>query len=73
MKIALLQINPTVGDLTGNADLIADALALVASDSHDSGRLLAQHGWFVGIIEADYDGAQRAFGEARRIAARDRG
>src|SRR5204863_8103486 len=27
MKIALLQINPTVGDLTGNADLIADAAA----------------------------------------------
>ena len=25
MKIALLQINPTVGDLTGNAQLIADA------------------------------------------------
>src|SRR6185295_13527532 len=25
MKIALLQINPTVGDLTGNARLIADA------------------------------------------------
>ncbi len=27
MKIALLQINPTVGDLAGNARLIADALA----------------------------------------------
>src|SRR5712671_2929448 len=27
MKIALLQINPTVGDLTGNAQLIADAAA----------------------------------------------
>jgi len=26
MKIALLQINPTVGDLTGNAKLIADAV-----------------------------------------------
>jgi hypothetical protein len=25
MKIALLQINPTVGDLAGNARLIADA------------------------------------------------
>ncbi len=24
MKIALLQINPTVGDMTGNARLIAD-------------------------------------------------
>src|SRR6476469_6489641 len=27
MKIALLQINPTVGDMTGNARLIADAAA----------------------------------------------
>ena len=27
MKIALLQINPTVGDLAGNARLIADAVA----------------------------------------------
>ena len=26
MKIALLQINPTVGDLAGNARLILDAL-----------------------------------------------
>jgi len=30
MKIALLQINPTVGDLTGNAQLIADAAAAAA-------------------------------------------
>jgi NAD+ synthase (glutamine-hydrolysing) len=28
MKIALLQINPTVGDLSGNAQLIADAAAV---------------------------------------------
>ena len=27
MKIALLQINPTVGDLSGNGQLILDALA----------------------------------------------
>ena len=27
MKIALLQINPIVGDVTGNAQLIADAAA----------------------------------------------
>jgi NAD+ synthase (glutamine-hydrolysing) len=30
MKIALLQVNPTVGDLTGNARLILDALARAA-------------------------------------------
>ena len=37
MKIALLQINPTVGDLTGNARLIADA----AAEAHRAGAGLA--------------------------------
>src|SRR5262249_25766673 len=35
MKIALLQINPTVGDLAGNARLIADALRVAASQGAD--------------------------------------
>src|SRR4051812_15279941 len=30
MKVALLQVNPTVGDLAGNARLILDALAAAA-------------------------------------------
>src|SRR5262249_6865653 len=37
MKIALLQIDPTVGDLAGNARLILDALA----DAHTRGATLA--------------------------------
>src|SRR5476649_789692 len=35
MKIALLQINPTVGDLAGNARLIADALRQAADRGAD--------------------------------------
>jgi NAD+ synthase (glutamine-hydrolysing) len=35
MKIALLQVNPTVGDLAGNARLILDALRRAASDGAD--------------------------------------
>ncbi len=35
MKIALLQINPTVGDLTGNAQLIADAAAVAKAAGAD--------------------------------------
>ena len=27
---------------------------LVAADSHEAGQLLAQHGWYSGIVEADY-------------------
>jgi len=37
MKVALLQINPTVGDLAGNARLILDALA----QAHSAGAALA--------------------------------
>jgi NAD+ synthase (glutamine-hydrolysing) len=32
MRIALLQLNPTVGDLKGNADLIANAAKIVKAD-----------------------------------------
>ena len=35
MKIALLQINPTVGDLAGNARQIASALRQAASSGVD--------------------------------------
>src|SRR5207245_935188 len=35
MKIALLQINPTVGDLAGNARLIADAVRQAGCDGAD--------------------------------------
>jgi NAD+ synthase (glutamine-hydrolysing) len=35
VKIALLQINPTVGDLSGNADLVADAARQAATRGAD--------------------------------------
>ena len=35
MKIALLQVNPTVGDLAGNARLILDALRRAAAGGAD--------------------------------------
>ena len=35
MKVALLQINPTVGDLSGNARLIADAVRLAGARGAD--------------------------------------
>jgi DNA-binding SARP family transcriptional activator len=52
--------------------VIAGALALVSPDSPEAGWLLAQHGWFTGFIEGDYDGAQRALQEALSIAERER-
>ena len=39
-------------------ELIAQAFDIVAADSHEAGLLLAQHGWYSGIVEADYSEAQ---------------
>ncbi len=52
-------------------DLIGHALNLVPPDSHEAGRLLAQHGWYCGIVEADHSEAQRAFQRALSIAQRE--
>ena len=56
---------------TDAAELIAHALTLVAPDSHEEGRLLAQQGWFSGFIDADYDRAQDEFRRALSIAERE--
>ena len=56
-----------LGD-TDFPELIARALKLVAPDSHEAGQLLAQHGWYSGIVEADHSEAQRAFERALSIA-----
>lgn len=53
------------------AGLTARALTLVSPGSHDAGKLLAQHGWFTGFIEADYEGAQDAFRQTLAIAERE--
>jgi DNA-binding SARP family transcriptional activator len=56
---------------TNAAQLIARALTLVPPASREAGGLLAEHGWFSGFIEGDYDGAQRAFQQALAIAERE--
>jgi tetratricopeptide (TPR) repeat protein len=53
---------------TNFAELIAHALNLVSPDSHEAGRLLAQHGLYSGLVEADYDAARQAFQRAQSIA-----
>jgi hypothetical protein len=52
------------------AQLVADALRLVPTDSHAAARLLASHGWFSGIAEGDYARADTALGRALSIARR---
>jgi tetratricopeptide (TPR) repeat protein len=50
--------------------MIEEALTLVPDDSHAAGRLLATHGWFVGIAEGDGERADTAFEQALEIAQR---
>ena len=53
---------------TAFPELIARGLKLVPPDSRETGQLLAQHGWYTGIVEADHGEAQRAFERALSIA-----
>jgi tetratricopeptide (TPR) repeat protein len=55
-----------LGD-TAFPELITRALELVSPDSREAGQLLAQHGWYSGIVEADYGEAQRALQRALSI------
>ena len=55
---------------TSFPDLIARALDFVAPDSHEAGRLLAQHGWYCGIVGGNHGEAHRAFRRALSIAKR---
>jgi DNA-binding CsgD family transcriptional regulator len=52
------------------AELLTRALALAPPDSQEAGHLLTLFGAERGRIEADYDGAQAAFGQALAIARR---
>jgi tetratricopeptide (TPR) repeat protein len=56
---------------TDIAELNARALALVSPSTHEAGALIALRGWFLGFIQADYEGAQRDFGQALAIAERE--
>jgi tetratricopeptide (TPR) repeat protein len=49
-------------------ELIARALKVVPPDSHEAGQLLAQHGWYSGIVGADQGEAEQAFERALSIA-----
>jgi hypothetical protein len=55
---------------TGIAELTARALALVPPDSHEAGRLLANHVWLAGISECDLAGAEAATTRGLEIARR---
>ena len=44
--------------ISGVAELMARALTLVPSDSHEAGRLLSRYGGILGGAEGDYEGAQ---------------
>ena len=48
--------------------LIDRALAMVAPDSHEAGRLLSRYGGVLGSTEGQYDGAREAFSRALTIA-----
>jgi hypothetical protein len=61
---------PAFGQNSGFAELLTRALALAPLDSQEAGHLLTLSGAERGRIEADYDGAQAAFGQALPIARR---
>jgi tetratricopeptide (TPR) repeat protein len=54
----------------GAHDLVRRALELVPAESHIGGQLVNLHGLYVGVFEADYDGAVLAFESALDIARR---
>ena len=72
MKIALLQINPTVGDLAGNARLILDALA--EAGSHGADLAVTPELGLVGYLPRDLllsEGFVRHSWDALAVLARD--
>ncbi|MCH8282814.1 MAG: hypothetical protein IIC96_19295, partial [Chloroflexi bacterium] len=71
VAIAEYPFYPMAGKRIGDAQLVASALALVPSDSHEAGHLLSRYGRVVAIEEGDYDSAQEAFGKALTIARRE--
>ena len=57
--------------ISGMAELIARAIALVPADSHEAGRLLSHYGGILGVAECDYEGAKHALERAIDIARRE--
>ncbi len=71
VAIAEYPFYPLIGQPTGNAQLIARALALVPPKSRAAGRPLSRYGRVMGIEEGDYDSAWEAFARALAIAQRE--
>lgn len=71
LAIAEYPFYPLLGQSTGNAALIASALALVSPESPAAGRLLSRYGRVMGTEEGDYATAQQAFDQALSIARRE--
>jgi tetratricopeptide (TPR) repeat protein len=71
VAIAEYPFYPLIGQPTGNAQLIARALALVPPKSHAAGRPLSRYSRVMGIEEGDYDSAWEAFARALAIARRE--
>ena len=72
VSIAEYPFYPLLGQSTGNARLLASALALVQPESPAAGRLLSRYGRVMGLEESDYETAKQAFAQALEIAHRDR-
>jgi DNA-binding SARP family transcriptional activator len=72
VAIAALPIPPIYRTTSADEyrELTVEALALVAPQSIEAGRLLAAFGWFAGANEADFDTAAEAFETAITIARR---
>ena len=71
LAIAQYPFYPLLGQSTGNANLIASALALVSPESPEAGRLLSRYGRVMGTEEGDYCTAEQAFDQALAIAQRE--
>jgi DNA-binding CsgD family transcriptional regulator len=68
VAIAEYPVQTLVGLRTDMAQLIAQVLPLVAPGSHTAGRVLGNYGFYLGLEEVDYQGAQEAFRQALAIA-----
>ena len=64
-------IAPPPYRISGVAQLMARALAMVPADSHEAGRLLSRYGGILGAADRDYEGAQQGPGRAIAIARRE--
>jgi len=68
---ARFPIAPAGVHIPGFARLMERALTLVPDDSHEAGWLLSRYGGILGAAEGDYEGAQKALGQAIAIAKRE--